>query len=264
MPAAWFDTHAHVCDPKFDLDRDAVVEKTFNNGIRGFVEIADGPMEWEKAKTLSEKYPGRIWWAAGLHPYFADQYSKELIINLKNIIKHPYFVAIGEIGLDYAKCPIPPDQQKSAFLSTLDLALTEEKPLIIHCRDAYPDLLNLLRDRFRPAPALSPGVIHCFSGTLENAQELIEMGFFLGVDGPLTYPKADSLREIFKSVPLEKIVIETDSPYLPPQGYRGERNEPGHIRIIGEQLAKIRETHPHELASALWNNTQSLFRFKSL
>ena len=190
----WFETHAHLSDSKFDLDRDQVIEKALTAGISSIVEIADGPAEWPKAQKLSEKYPDQIWWAAGLHPYYADQSTPALWQNLKILTQHPQFVAIGEIGLDYAKCPILPSDQLKAFRCGIDLALEVDKPIIVHCREAYDDLMPLMRECFG-GKGMSPGVIHCFSGNREQAEELTQMGFFLGVDGPLTYPSAKSLRE---------------------------------------------------------------------
>ncbi len=256
----WFDTHVHLSDPKFDSDRDQVLEKIFSSGLAGFVEIADGPSEWPKAQALAERFPGKIWWAAGLHPYFSDQGSIVLWKQLEELSQHPQFVALGEVGLDYAKCPIPREKQMESFESALDLAEKINKPLVVHCRDAYADLLPMLKQRFSPNPTVSPGVIHCFSGNQNEADELIHLGFYLGVDGPLTYPKAQDLRDIFSKIPLEKVVLETDSPYLPPQPFRGQRNEPTHVSHIGNKLAEIRQMAPALLSQQLLENSLQLFR----
>src|SRR5262245_50389855 len=144
----WFDTHAHLSDPKFDSDRKETIDRAFANGIAGIIEIADGPDEWEKARCLAEQYPGKMWWAAGLHPYYSDQSSDEVFSSLKSFANHPQFVAIGEVGLDYAKCPIPADKQKQALAKALRLAKEINKPLIIHCREAFDDLLTIFRIAF--------------------------------------------------------------------------------------------------------------------
>lgn len=264
MGPAWFDTHVHLSDPKFDADRDAVVDRTFEAGIAGLIEIADGPSEWLKAQTLSEKHPGRIWWAAGLHPYFADLASQDLWDSLKILSKHPHFVALGEVGLDYAKCPIPKEKQIETFRSALEVANEINKPLIIHCRDAYSDLLPILNEKLPINPHTSPGVIHCFSGTQQDAEAMIKLGFFLGVDGPITYPKSDELRRIFSTIPIESIVIETDSPYLPPQAFRGQRNDPGRLSHIGNKLAELRSLLPAILSKQLRHNSDKLFRLNSV
>jgi TatD DNase family protein len=264
--AGWFDTHAHLSDAKFDSDRAETIDRAYQNGVSGIVEIADGPAEWLKAKTLARQYPTRMWWAGGLHPYHADLSSDTTWSELKNLaVRDDQFVAIGEIGLDYAKCPIPPDVQIAAFRRGMDLALELDKPVIIHCREAYDDLLPVLRDY---APALQrrqphpPGVVHCFSGDESNARELIGWGFYLGIDGPLTYPSAKSLRQIMESIPTEHLVIETDSPYLPPQTHRGQRNEPQHIGAVGTALAVLKGAQSYLLSDQLLVNSQRLYRLK--
>ncbi len=256
----WFETHAHLSDPKFDADRDLVIERALAGGVERIVEIADGPDEWEKARTLAERYPGKVWWAAGLHPYYADQGSEEVFNRLRALCQHPQFVGVGEVGLDYAKCQIPPDIQKKTLATALELARSVKKPLIIHCREAYPDLLPMLRSYFQKSPSQSPGVIHCFSGGPEEAKELVEMGFYLGVDGPITYPSAQKLRDTLAKIPPERLVIETDSPYLPPQSFRGQRNEPCYLPAVGVQLASVLKTSPQLLATILRQNSNTLFR----
>lgn len=258
MRGEWFETHAHLSDSKFDLDREQVIEKAFTAGLSAIVEIADSPAEWPKAQQLAEKYPGRMWWAAGLHPYYADQSTPDLWKQLKDLTKHPQFVAVGEIGLDYAKCPIPPLDQQKAFRAGIELALETNKPVVVHCRDAYQDLMPLLRSYF--STPSNPGVIHCFSGNRENAKELTQMGFYLGVDGPLTYPSAAALREAIQTIPTERLVLETDSPYLPPQTHRGQRNEPSLLPLIGNHLALLRKMAPTELAHITRLNSINLFR----
>jgi TatD DNase family protein len=235
----WFDTHVHLSDPQFDADREAVIKRARAAGVSILVEIADGPPEWEKARTLSDQHPETVWWAAGLHPYYADQSSSDVWKQLKGFSTHPRFVAVGEVGLDYAKATVPPEIQKKAFRQAIELSIQIKKPLIVHCRNAYPDLHPILKEYFH-GTGPTPGVVHCFSGTQEDADKLIAMGFYLGVDGPLTYPSAKALREVMINVPLSRIVLETDSPYLPPQTHRGQRSEPLYVVSVGEKLAEIR------------------------
>ncbi len=261
----FFDTHAHLSDPKFDSDRAAAIDRAYQGGVVGLVEIADGPGEWTKARTLAHAYKNRMWWAAGLHPYHADQSNDATWADLKQISNDPQFVAVGEIGLDYAKCPIAPSVQQDAFRRGLDLALELNKPVVIHCRDAFADLMPILRtytSAFKKQQPHSPGVVHCFSGDLEAAQELIAADFYLGVDGPLTYPSSKPLREVFQAVSLDHVVIETDSPYLPPQTHRGQRNEPAHIRTVGTALAAVRGTNINIISDQLISNSERLFRLK--
>lgn len=257
----WFDTHTHLGDVKFDEDRDRAVQNAFAGGVRYMVEIADGPEEWAKARDLSSRYPDSIWWAAGLHPYYSDQASPAVWSALREFAREPRFVAIGEVGLDYAKSTIPADQQKAAFTQAVDLALEVNKPLVIHCRNAYADLHPILRDRLKGQTGC-PGVVHCFSGEAKDAEELLKLGFYLGVDGPVSYPSAKPLREALDTVPLERLVLETDSPYLPPQTHRGQRNEPAYLPLIGHHLADLKKVTPANLADATRQNGFSLFRLK--
>lgn len=250
----WFDTHAHLSDPQFDSDRDAAIQRALSAGVARLIEIADGPSEWEKAQKLSEAYPQNIWWAAGLHPYYAAEGSPEVWKKLRELANAPRFVAIGEVGLDYAKATVPADVQKKAFREAIELALDVKKPLIIHCRNAFPDLHALLDQ-----PSYS-GVVHCFSGTFEDAEKLLAQGFHLGVDGPLTYPSAKGLREVMAAIPLERIVLETDAPYLPPQTHRGQRNEPAHVATVGVKLAEIRALSVNDLHRITYDNACALFK----
>lgn len=261
----WFDTHAHLSDAKFDPDRADAVNRAYQSGVIGIVEIADGPEEWPKAQALAHDNPNRMWWAAGLHPYYADQSNDAVWTELKHIASDPQFVAVGEIGLDYAKCPIAPDVQQRAFRRALDLAIEINKPVVIHCRDAYQDLMPLLRtyaNAFKKIHPDSPGVVHCFSGDQSAAEELIAFDFYLGVDGPLTYPNAHALRKIIQHVPLKNLVIETDSPYLPPQSQRGQRNEPLQIATIGNALAVLKNQEKEIISKQLLQNSHRLYRLK--
>jgi len=262
----WFDTHTHLSDAKFDKDRDEVINRAFKDGLQGIVEIADGPSEWDKAKALAQKYRGKMWWTAGIHPYFADQGSESIFNQIEEHCKSDQMVAIGEVGLDYFKCTIPKDVQKQTFIRAISLAKKVDKPLIIHCREAYDDLLPILREHFpNPPKNENPfGVIHCFSGNFKDIQDIFEIGFYAGMDGPLTYPSAEELRETISKAPLEKLVLETDSPYLPPQGYRGKRNEPGFVSIIGEKLAQIKEIPANQLDKTLLQTCEKLFRLHLL
>jgi TatD DNase family protein len=262
----WFETHAHLSDPQFDPDRREVIQRAIQSGVTRFVEIADGPSEWPKARALSEMHPEHIWWAGGLHPYYSQEASPALWGDLRNHASHPRFVGIGEVGLDYAKCEIPPDVQKTAFKAAIELSLEIDKPLIIHCREAYPDLLDLLtpyKKEFLEKSPHPPGVNHCFSGGPQDASVLLGLGFYIGIDGPVTYSSAKILRQALEVIPLNRLVIETDSPYLPPQSHRGKRNEPAYIPEIGLKMADLKGVTPEMLAKTLTDNGRRLFRLPS-
>jgi TatD DNase family protein len=257
------ETHAHLNDAAFDADRDAVLDRARAAGVTRLVEIADSPADWDRAVALARARPF-VRASLGLHPYYADQYSLELLAKLEKKAKLPEVCAIGEIGLDYVKTQIPVDVQKTAFETLLAAARDWGVPSVIHCRGAYPDLLEILRKHF-PAPPTDKrfwGVVHCFSGTAPEAVECVKLGFALGCDGPITYPKNDPLREAFKQVGPSVTVLETDSPYLPPQSLRGKRNEPANLHEIIAKLAQAWAIPLSEAAAATSRNAVDLYRLE--
>jgi TatD DNase family protein len=261
MSPALFDTHTHLCDPQFDADRDAVLERAAEAGVARIVEIADAPSEWEKALALARARPGRVRCSLGLHPYYADQYSEELAARLTRLARLAEVVAVGEIGLDFVKTDIAPGVQALALEGLLDVCRRAEKPAVIHCRGAYESLRGILASLY-PAPPKDRrfwGVVHCFSGSAEDAVFCVERGFALGVDGPVTYPKNDALRAALRQAGLEALVLETDSPYLPPQSSRGKRNEPAATLEIAQKLALVFERSLDEIAAATSANASALY-----
>lgn len=256
------DTHAHLGDARFDQDRDEILSRAAAAGVGLIVEIADSPDEWDRSIALARARPKRIRCALGLHPYYADKWDLRLAEELKKKAKLPEIVACGEIGLDYAKCEIPRDVQRRSFLSMLDAAAAAELPVVIHCREAYGDLMPLLKDYYAGKRTVGgpKGVLHCFSGSEKEALQAVEMGFFLGVDGPATYPKNDSLRGALKSAGLENLVLETDSPWLPPQSIRGKRNEPASIAEIARGLAVLFSKETEEVAALTTASARDLYR----
>jgi TatD DNase family protein len=257
-----FDTHVHMGDERLRGEQEDVLKRSRDAGVTRCVEIADAPEEWTASKTLAEAHPNQLRCSLGLHPYYADQISDELIELLKKESLSPSVVAIGEIGLDYAKSTIPPDVQKTAFRAMLKAAKALDKPVVIHAREAYADLRVLISEFFTAPPTSAKfwGVIHCFSGTSEDAVFLTGLGFALGVDGPVTYPKNDPLRAALKQAGLKNMVLETDSPYLPPQSRRGQRNEPAYLVEIATKLAAVFEISLDDLARQTTENAKELFR----
>lgn len=257
----YFDTHAHLSDKQFDPDRAAALERAQAAGVTRVVEIADSPEDWEKAVALARARP-QVRAALGLHPYYADKWSPELGDALRNKARLPEVVAAGEIGLDYAKCPLGPEVQKPALLGMLEAAVSAGLPVVIHCREAFADLLPILEDFYRliPASGRFRGVLHCFSGGVEEARRACRLGFALGVDGPVTYPKNEPLRQALKSAGLAALVLETDSPYLPPQSSRGKRNEPAAVPEIARALAATFGLPVEQVAEATTRNALELFR----
>ncbi len=260
--SAFVDTHAHLCDAAFDADRDAVIARAAAAGVACFVEIADSPDDWARAAALARAHPDAARCALGLHPYYADRYDDGFLGRLRAALDAaPQAVAIGEIGLDYAKAQVPADAQRRAFSALLAAARDWNMPLVIHCRDAYADLLPMLRDAFSGPPTRRRfhGVVHCFSGTPEQAQDCVALGFALGADGPVTYKKNDALREGLRRAGPDAVVLETDSPYLPPQSARGKRNEPSAIPEIAAALAAVWDMSLEETARRTSANAAALY-----
>ncbi len=261
------DTHAHLGDPQFDADRDCVFARAAAAGVARIVEIADHPDEWTRAIAIARERPDSVRCALGLHPYYADRYNAAFIPHLRAALNTaPQAVAIGEIGLDYAKASVPRDIQRHAFEKIALASKSWDIPVVIHCRDAFLDLLPILKNIHggRPADRRFWGVVHCFTGTPDDAAECAALGLALGADGPITYKKNDALRAAFGRVGPDAVVLETDSPYLPPQSSRGKRNEPVAIIEIAAKLAEVWGISLEEVARRTSANADALYRWPRL
>ena len=260
------DTHVHLGDVQFDADRDAVIARAAQSGVERLIEIADSPEEWNRAVALARAHPARLRCALGLHPYYADRFDDAFLARLRVALDAaPEAVALGEIGLDYAKSQVPRDVQRRAFSALLSAGRDWQVPLVVHCRDAYSDLLPMLKDAFvRPPENGFHGVVHCFSGSPDEAVACAALGFALGADGPVTYKKNDSLRAAFLAVGPGVSVLETDCPYLPPQSSRGARNEPRAIPEIAAKLSEVWGLTPDDVARITSANAAALYRWPLL
>jgi TatD DNase family protein len=264
----WTDTHQHVADEKFAADRAAVIQAAYDAGVTTLVEIAESPQTWDAAVQLAESHPF-IYASLGIHPHHAHETGPavwpELRRKLRELLTHPKVVAVGEFGLDYFRMQNTAAEQSFIFRAQLELARELGKPIVIHCRDAHSDTQAMLKEFFPttslqidcPAPN---GVIHCFSGDWTDAQTYFAHGFMIGVDGPITYPSAKTLQETIARAPVERIVLETDSPYLPPQSFRGQRNDPSRIPVIGAKVAELKHMPSEQLARKTTDNARRLFR----
>ncbi len=262
------DTHLHVADAKYDSDRQAVLDRAAAAGVTTLVEIAESPDTWEAAVSLADKNPF-IYASLGIHPHHAHEAGPDhwpsLSTKLRELLKHPKVVAVGEFGLDYFRMQNTKEQQEYLFRQQLDLARETGKPIVIHCRDAHEDTRRVLKEyypdasyaRHCPEPK---GVIHCFTGTWEDAQTYLFHGFMLGIDGPVTYPNSKVLQENVVRLPLERLVLETDSPYLPPQTQRGQRNEPAAIPVIAAMIGSLKYKPTEDVARQTTANAKALFR----
>lgn len=258
------DTHAHVGDHQFDSDRDAVFTRAAAAGVTRIVEIADHPDEWPRAVAIARARPDAARCTLGLHPYYADLYGDEFLPKLRAALDAaPEAVAIGEIGLDYARTEVSHDVQRRAFEAVASAAKSWDIPVVVHCRDAFADLIPILQRVYpgKPEGRRFWGVVHCFTGTPEDATACAALGFALGVDGPVTYKKNDSLREAFRLAGPDAAVLETDSPYLPPQSTRGKRNEPLAIVEIATRLAEVYGLPLDEVARRTSANAAALYRW---
>lgn len=259
--AGFFDTHTHLTDPRFDADREAVLERAAAAGVSRLVEIADAPEDWPRVLAFARARPQVARCALGLHPYYADACTDGFLALLERQARLPEVVAVGEIGLDYAHGPVAPQVQLTALRRLLAACRDWGKPAVIHCREAYADLRSVVQEVF-PSPPEGRrfwGVVHCFSGSPDDAEFLTRRGFALGADGPVTYPKNADLREAFRRAGPTATVLETDSPYLPPQSRRGQRNEPSLIPEIAQALAEAWGSDLEEAALVTTANALELF-----
>jgi TatD DNase family protein len=259
--ASLFDTHTHLGDEQFASDRAETLRRALEAGVARVVEIADSPDDWDAALALARAHPSQVRCSLGVHPYYADQFNEALLERLSKMILFPEVVAVGEIGLDYVKAQVSKEVQLVAFERLLTFCRDAAKPVVIHCRGAYEDLRMVLGRTFSGPPSGRRfwGVVHCFSGEEADALYCRDLGFALGVDGPVTYPKNEPLRRALASAGLESLVLETDCPYLPPQSSRGKRNEPAKLPEIAAKLAEACGVSSDELAARTTRNGLDLY-----
>jgi TatD DNase family protein len=249
------DTHAHLSDEKFDTDRAGVIKRAFNAGLEKIIEISCEPKYWGKALELLKQ--DNIFVAFGIHPIDVAKVSRQDYKKLETLIQEKKCVAVGEIGLDYHYNSSEENitLQKESLIRQLDFAVKYNKPITIHSRDANEDMLSFLKS-YNSVPK---GVIHCFSGTTQEAKEFVSLGFLLGIDGPVTYKKSDNLKQVVLETNLSNLLVETDCPYLAPQKYRGQRNEPSYVVETLKEIAAIKNI-PFELAAKITTqNAVNLF-----
>lgn len=255
------DTHVHLNFDAYDADRDAVIERAAWADVTRLVNPGVDEATSRAAVALASQYAG-IYAAVGIHPNSTANFTVADLTWIEALAQQPKVVAIGEIGLDYHWDDSPKDMQFKAFEAQLALAARLELPVIIHNREASEDVMTILEAWARdlpPALRERPGVLHSFSAPREIAERALAAGFYLGFTGPITYKNADDLRRIAASVPLERIVVETDGPYLTPTPHRGKRNEPSYIPLMVERLAALKTMPVEEMAVATEANAVRLF-----
>lgn len=249
------DSHAHLDSGQYDQDRHAMIERAKQNGISHILTIGCDIKSSRDSIAIAEQYE-HIFAAVGVHPHDATEISSTTLDILGKMLEHPKVVALGEIGLDYYRDRSPRDIQQRAFREQIRLAQKAKKPIIIHDRDAHEDVLRILEEE---NAGETGGVLHCFSGDLTMAQRCLELGFYLSFPGPITYPKNEQTRDIVKALPMNRMLVETDCPYLSPQKFRGKRNEPAYVRYTAEKMAEIKGISIEDVARITSRNCHDLF-----
>ncbi|QKG83069.1 TatD family hydrolase [Kroppenstedtia pulmonis] len=252
-----FDSHTHLNDEKFDADRDEVIRRAQEEyGVTRMLNIGFNRETISTTLALAEKYDF-IYAAVGWHPQDAKDCTEADLDWLESLCDHPKVVALGEMGLDYYWDHSPKGAQENVFRQQIRLAREVNMPIIIHNRDAHEDVLRILKEERAEEVG---GVMHCFSGDWEMAQECLQMNFYIGLGGPVTFKNAKDPKEVAKQVPMDRLLVETDAPYLAPHPNRGKRNESGYVRLVAEAIATLRGITLEELAQVTFANTNRLFR----
>lgn len=250
-----FDSHAHLNDEQYDDDRDEVIRRALEQGVSRILNIGFNRETIETTLSLAEQY-GFIYAAVGWHPHDAATMTDEDLKWIRTLTEHPKVVALGEMGLDYYRNYSPKEVQEEVFRRQIRLAREVGMPIIIHNREADRDVLRVLREEGAEEVG---GVMHCFGGDWSMAQECLEMNFLIGLGGPVTFKNAHLPKEIAARVPLDRLLIETDSPYLAPHPHRGKRNESGYVRLVAEKIAELRGISFEEVARKTSANACRLF-----
>ncbi len=249
------DSHAHLDDKRFDDDRDRVIKRCIEDGITHIINAGADMASSKKAVELADNND-IIYASVGVHPHDAGRVGNDYLDTLALWARHPKVVAIGEIGLDYYRDLSPRDVQRKRFIEQIKLAHELDMPIIVHDRDAHGDTMDILKSH---RDYIKAGVMHCFSGSLEMAKECIKLGFYISFAGPVTFTNARKLVDAAYGVPLDKILVETDCPYLTPQPHRGKRNYPGYVKLVIDRIARIKGMEFEEVADATAKNALDLF-----
>lgn len=249
------DTHAHLNDPKFAQDLDDVVARATAEGVNRIIVCGYDLESSRSAVELSRRYES-ILATVGVHPHDAKNYNSQTEQALVELSHEPKVLAIGEIGLDFHYDFSPRPQQAAAFEAQMDLAWRLKLPIVVHSRESNPEVMEMLKAR---VGNIVGGVFHCFSGDMAFAEEVLDLGFYIGVDGPLTYKASEKLRGVVAMCPLDRLLLETDCPYLAPIPFRGKRNEPAYVSYVADEAARAKGISTEQLAEATSANARRLF-----
>jgi TatD DNase family protein len=263
------DSHCHPDFPQFDADRAEAIARAAAAGVTTILAVGIGsgasgakPRPDIGLSMADLTPPPNVAWpkiyaTTGIHPHEAQHATDALLDEVARAAANPRVLAVGEIGLDYHYDHSPRDTQASVFIRQMEIACAARKPIVIHSRDAWPDSLRMLREHW--APTGLGGILHCFSGELDTAKQGLDMGFYISFAGPLTFPKAGDLREVARRIPVDRLLIETDSPYLAPVPHRGKRNEPAFVVEVCKRLAETRDVSMEEMSERTASNFSQLF-----
>ncbi len=249
------DTHAHIDTEAFDEDRNEVIQRAFDSGLEAIIIPGIEPKDFERVLSIAQKHE-KIFCGLGVHPHNASDYNNEIAANIKSLAKDQNVKAIGEIGLDYYYDFTPKEVQIDAFKKQISIAKELNLPIIVHNRESDEDLLNVLEEM---QDGTLKGVLHCFSSDLATLKRALDLGFHVSFTGNITFKKS-TLAEVVKEAPLDRIMIETDSPYMTPVPYRGKRNEPEKVSFVAEKIAEIKSISTEEVITMTTNNAKSLFK----
>lgn len=255
----FIDSHAHLDDDRFDDDREILIESLRANNIDLVFNIGADIKTSKASVELAKKYD-HIYAVVGIHPHDAEDAEDNYLDILRELSLEEKVVAIGEIGLDFYYDNSPRDIQRKVFKEQLKLAKELNLPVVIHTRDASQETFDILKEAGKDGSLR--GIMHCYSGSVEMAKEYIKLGFYISFAGPVTFKNARIPKEVAKEIPLDRLLIETDSPYLTPEPYRGKRNDPTHVRYVAEKIAELKNIKYDEIVKATNENTKKLFNIK--
>lgn len=256
--AAYSDSHAHLTLEPFDPDRDAVIARAREAGLVHLVTVSSYLGDADRCADLAARHDF-IHFTAGLHPHEARHWTDDVADGLRAAARRPKAVAIGEIGLDYHYDLSPRERQREVFRDQIGLARDLGLPIVIHTREAWSDTLRILTEE---RPSERGGVFHCFSGGTEEARRCLDLGFYLSFAGPITFKNAGPVAEAAAYAPLDRILTETDAPFLTPHPFRGKRNEPARVVLVAERIASLRKIAAEEVAAAATRNLETVFLLK--
>ena len=255
----YIDSHVHLDYSRFDLDRDNLIRTLKDNKVELVINIGADEDSSERSVELAHRYEN-IYAVVGVHPHSAKDLEGRDLSSIIKMLENDKVVAIGEIGLDYYYDNSPRDIQKKWFKEQINLALRLNKPVVIHSRDADKDTFDIIKSGVEEGGLT--GVMHCYSGSVELAKEYLKLGFYISLGGPVTFKNARVPKEVAKEVALDRLLIETDCPYLSPEPYRGKRNEPMFVSYVAEEIAKIKGISIEEVAEVTTKNAKKLFGIK--